>query len=69
MLVKYRYFKNMNLFTFCEIVVLVPENLMVKLKNILAIILKSRIMIYMWMVTAAMKLKDACSLEEKLMQT
>ena len=59
----------MNLFTFCEIVVLVPENLMVKLKNILAIILKSRIMIYMWMVTAAMKLKDACSLEEKLMQT
>ena len=68
MLVKYRYFKNMNLFTFCEIV-LVPENLMVKLKSILAIILKSRIMIYMWMVTAAMKLKNACFLEEKLMQT
>ena len=66
MLVKYRYFKNMNLFTFCEIVVLAPENLMVKLKSILAIMLESRIMIYMWMVTAAMKLKDACSLEEKL---
>ena len=66
MLVKYRYFKNMNLFTFCEIVVLAPENLMVKLKSILAIMLESRIMIYMWMVTAATKLKDACSLEEKL---
>ena len=42
MLVKYRYFKNMNLFTFCEIVVLAPENLMVELKSILAIMLESR---------------------------
>ena len=53
MLVKYRYFKNMNLFTFCEIVELAPENLMVKLKGILAIMLESRIMIYTWMGTAA----------------